>query len=117
MSGRTTSTMRTTAPSPILYHPNDEKLCFFTKFIKNLMESKDTAKATTIPMIKYPISAPRSLLPSMINIRIFKALAPSITGIAKKKVNSAPAGLSMPIKSAPMMVAPERDVPGIKDNT
>ena len=33
----------TKAPSIIRYHPNPEKLCFLTKFIKNLIATIDTA--------------------------------------------------------------------------
>ena len=46
------------------------------------------------------------------NLTSFKRLAPNITGIARKKVNSAATVLDTPIKSAPKMVAPEREVPG-----
>ena len=47
----------------------------------------------------------------------FKILAPSITGILRKNENSAAMCLEVPSKSPPMMVAPERDVPGINAKT
>ena len=46
------------------------------------------------------------------NFTSFNRLAPNITGIARKKVNSAATVLEMPIAIAPSMVAPEREVPG-----
>ena len=51
------------------------------------------------------------------NLRSFNALIPSITGTAKKKVNSAAATRDTPISRAPIMVAPERDVPGTMEST
>ena len=39
-------------------------------------------------------------------------LAPNITGIAKKKVNSAATVLDTPKSRAPTIVAPDLDVPG-----
>ena len=44
----------------------------------------------------------------------FKALAPNMVGIARKKENSAAMKREAPIRVAPIIVAPERDVPGIK---
>ena len=46
----------------------------------------------------------------------FKNDAPAITGIARKKVNSAATLLFRPKIKPPIMVAPLRDVPGINDN-
>ena len=46
------------------------------------------------------------------NFNTFRRLAPNITGIARKKVNSAATVLDIPIIIAPRIVAPERDVPG-----
>ena len=42
----------------------------------------------------------------------FNRLAPNITGIARKNVNSAATVLETPIIRPPRMVAPEREVPG-----
>ena len=44
----------------------------------------------------------------------FKRLAPAITGTLKKKENSVAATLPTDNSMAPIMVAPEREVPGIK---
>ena len=41
-----------------------------------------------------------------------KTRSKTITGIARKKVNSAATVLDIPIIIAPRIVAPERDVPG-----
>ena len=48
------------------------------------------------------------------NFNNFSALAPNITGIAKKKVNSAASSLLVPMRIPPIIVEPERLVPGIK---
>lgn len=50
------------------------------------------------------------------NFIILIALKPNITGTAIKNVNSAADTLETPISNAPMIVEPERDVPGIIDN-
>lgn len=47
----------------------------------------------------------------------FKNEAPAITGIAKKKVNSAATLLSKPRIKPPIIVEPLRLVPGIKDRS
>ena len=65
--------------------------------------------ATTQPTNRQAISMPEKLNP---NFNSFSRLAPNITGIAKKKVNSAATLLDTPIIKAPIIVAPERDVPG-----
>ena len=66
-------------------------------------------KATSIPIISIIISEPVKLKPNFNNL---SKLAPSMTGTARKNVNSAATVLETPIKSAPRIVAPERDVPG-----
>lgn len=78
------------------------------------MASMDTMKAVIIPVAK--ISASK-LVNDRPNLASFTRLAPSITGMAKKKVNSAATVREVPIRIAPMMVAPEREVPGISDRT
>ena len=45
---------------------------------------------------------------------ILMAEAPSMVGIAMKKLNSAPALRLAPSKIAPRMVEPDREVPGIR---
>ena len=47
------------------------------------------------------------------NFKSFNALHPNITGTARKKVNSAATSRERPRISAPIIVDPERDVPGI----
>ena len=69
----------------------------------------DTTKATATPVTSITISPEVNVKPNFIS---FRRLAPNITGIARKKVNSVAAALETPINSAPIIVAPERDVPG-----
>ena len=77
----------------------------------------DTTNDTTQPTLSIAISIPLIPAPSAKNFNNLIALAPNMTGIAKKKVNSAATYLDTPSSKAPIIVAPERDVPGIKDNT
>lgn len=49
------------------------------------------------------------------NFIILRKLNPNITGTARKNVNSAAATLETPINNAPIIVEPEREVPGIID--
>ena len=51
------------------------------------------------------------------NFKIFNKLAPNITGIARKKVNSVATILLVPTSIPPKIVAPERLVPGITAKT
>ena len=51
------------------------------------------------------------------NPSIFNALAPNITGIARKNENSEATPLLVPKRTAPKMVEPEREVPGIRART
>ena len=62
-----------------------------------------------MPTSKIAISIPVNDNP---NLSILRRLAPNITGIAKKNVYSAATVLDIPINNAPIIVAPERDVPG-----
>ena len=100
-------------PSPILYQPKILKSCFLTKSIKNLTVNKEITNAVTVPINKYPNSGNVNAPNSKINFKVFKRLAPAITGIARKKVNSAPAGREMPSSKAAKIVIPDLDVPGI----
>ena len=70
----------------------------------------DNPKDTIHPSIRRPNSAPVKWKPNLIS---FKRLAPNIAGIARKNVNSAATSLHAPISSAPTIVAPDLDVPGI----
>ena len=71
-------------------------------------------KDITVPTSRQASSIPVNANP---NFNTFRRLAPNITGIARKKVNSAAATRETPIRSAPMMVDPEREVPGMMDKT
>ena len=104
----------TITPSTIRYQPNTLKSWFLIYPIKNLIARMDTPKATAIPKSKINTSVAVNTKP---NFTIFKRLAPNITGIAKKKVYSAASFLLMPSNTPPIMVAPEREVPGINANT
>lgn len=99
----------TAAPSTMRYQPNTLKSCFLIYPIRNRITKTDTKNATTIPTSKMTSSLLVNVPP---NLTSFKRLAPSITGIAKKNVNSAATVRDTPISSAPTIVAPERDVPG-----
>ena len=70
----------------------------------------DIPKETTQPSIRNPNSAAVKWNPNLIS---FSALAPNMTGIARKNVNSAATSLDTPMISAPTIVAPDLDVPGI----
>ena len=78
------------------------------------MHKTETAKATTMPITRVRISAPVKSNP---NLTSFSRLAPTIVGTARKKVNSAAAVLETPSKSAPIIVAPDLEVPGIIEST
>jgi len=107
----------TIAPSAILYIPKALKLCFFTKLIRNSITISDTAKETAIPINSSTISNGDAVNPARMNFSTFSKDAPSITGIARKKENSADAVRDTPVSIPPRMVAPEREVPGISDKT
>ena len=81
--------------------------------MRNLIAKIDTAKETTQPSIRYPNSPAVNAKPNLIS---FNKLAPNITGIAKKNVNSAAISLDTPMIRAPTIVAPDLDVPGINAN-
>ena len=100
---------RTTIPKTIRYQPKTLKSCFLIYPIRNLITITETTNAVIIPVKRIINSFPLKEKP---NFTIFSRLAPNITGIAKKKVNSAATVLETPIRRAPKMVAPEREVPG-----
>ena len=78
------------------------------------MDKIDTPNATTIPTMSTESSAPVNDSP---NFASFTRLAPNIMGIARKNVNSAAISLDVPIRIPPMIVEPEREVPGINART
>ena len=69
----------------------------------------DTTNDTIIPVRRTASSLPEKWKPNFTSLR---RLAPNIVGTARKNVNSAATGLAIPIRSAPTIVAPEREVPG-----
>ena len=73
------------------------------------MTNNEVKKANNIPVINIAASIPVKLNENLINL---SRLAPNITGMAKKKVNSAATVLDTPIIRAPSIVAPDLDVPG-----
>lgn len=75
------------------------------------MQISETTKETSIPIARIITSFDEKLL-SVRNFAILRKLTPNIVGIAIKKLNSAAAGRATPMIRAPIMVAPEREVPG-----
>ena len=82
--------------------------------MRNRIARIEITKAVTIPTSNIAISVPVKAKP---NFTSFNRLAPNITGIPKKKLNSAAKGRESPRSIAPKIVAPEREVPGIRANT
>ena len=78
------------------------------------MARMDTRNATAMPTTSRESSAAVKAKP---NFTIFRRLAPNITGIPRKKLNSAATLLEAPRRMPPRIVAPEREVPGISDRT
>ena len=72
------------------------------------MTATDTINAVTIPTIRTAVSDP-DICPYFTSAL---RLAPAITGTPIIKVNSAATVRETPSIRAPMIVAPERDVPG-----
>lgn len=101
--------MITIIPRIILYIPNPLKLCLLIYPISPFITAVETTKATIQARNNINSSEPDSMLEYLKTLR---RLAPSITGIASIKVNSTATGLAIPIRSAPIIVAPDLDVPG-----
>ena len=99
----------TAIPRIIRYQPNTLKSCFLTKLIKKRMMSSEDTNAVIVPMPRIISSVDVNAKP---NLRILSRLAPNMTGMARKNVNSAATVRDTPSSSAPTMVAPEREVPG-----
>ena len=78
------------------------------------MANKETTKATTDPTTSTTHSKPEKAIPAFISLY---PLAPIITGIAIKNENSAAIVLEVPNITAPKIVDPDLDVPGIKART
>ena len=81
------------------------------------MENRDTMKATITATNIITISVYAKEFPSKINFKTFRSDAPSITGIAMKNENSDAATRETLQSIPPIIVEPDREVPGINDNT
>ena len=78
------------------------------------MDIMDTINATTMPTSSRMASSKEKMRP---NLNSFNALAPNITGIARKNVYSVATTRLVPNKIPPSIVEPERDVPGTSEST
>lgn len=74
------------------------------------MQYRLTRYAKTIASRSVNHSIPEKCPPCLMS---FRRLAPAMTGTLKKKENSVAATLPTESNIAPIIVAPERDVPGI----
>lgn len=81
------------------------------KFMKARTTKSAQTKATMKPMAITAHSLPLKWTPFLYSVN---ALAPTITGIAMKNENSAAAARLRPRIIAPMIVAADREVPGIR---
>ena len=82
------------------------------------MERIETTKAVISPVASTASSVALIAKPSSATyFTHFNSPQPNITGIARKNVNSAAAVLEQPHSMPPMMVDPDRDVPGIIAST
>lgn len=81
------------------------------------MAKIETTNEITVPTNKIKVEEKSKLLPSNRNLTTFKRLAPNMVGIPRKKENSVATKREPPMSIAPKMVAPDREVPGIKDKT
>ena len=102
----------------IRYQPNAANEWRRTKSVRKRITTRDTANAVTIPTASVIHSIPENAIPVLRTyFAIFNRLAPSMTGMARKNENSAAAVRDTPAMRAPMMVLPEREVPGIREST
>ena len=81
------------------------------------MTATDTTNATPQPTPRMAASGELRALPARKNFTRRSALAPNMTGMARKNVNSATAVREQPRMRPPMMVEPEREVPGTMEST
>ena len=85
--------------------------------MSHLMAMSETTKATTQPTPKIATSFAPNVPPLMKYLTSLSALAPNMTGMARKNVNLDATERVQPKSKPPMMVEPERDVPGISEST
>ena len=97
--------------------PKGLKSCLFTKSIRNLIAKYETANATAIPTRRMATSVRVGMKPLSINFKILSPEAPSIIGMAIKNENSALASLETPEIRPPIIVDPDRDVPGTSERS
>ena len=81
------------------------------------MATTDMANAVMIPTASTRISVEVMAMPAATNLMHFTRPQPNMMGMARKNVNSAAAVREQPASMPPMMVAPERLVPGMMANT
>lgn len=93
----------------ILYIPNGIKLFFFIYFSKNLITNMDVIKADIVPNNNINASFSVKISP---NLNSLRKLAPNITGMDIRNVNSVLFSLDIPSKSPVIIVIPDLDVPG-----
>ena len=79
------------------------------------MANTDTTKDTSVPIIRRIQSDPENIPVFKKYFSSFSPLAPAMTGIARKKENSALAVVDSPATQPPMMVEALRLMPGMMD--
>ena len=104
-------------PRQMRYQPKGLKSCLRTKPVSQLMAARDTTKATTRPTPMMAHSSATMVLPASTNFTILSRLAPNMTGIARKNVKRVATERDVPRSRPPMMVEPEREVPGTSEST
>ena len=85
--------------------------------MSHLMAMSETTKATTQPTPKIATSLAPNVPPLIKYLTSLSALAPNMTGMARKNVNLDATERVQPKSRPPMMVEPERDVPGTSEST
>ena len=81
------------------------------------MDTTDMTNAETTPTASTTASVVVMARPAAANLMHFTRPQPNMMGMARKNVNSAAAVLLQPHNMPPMMVAPEREVPGMMAST
>ena len=81
------------------------------------MAARETTNATTQPTPRIAASDAPNVPPLIKNLTSLSALAPNMTGMAKKNVNLLATARVQPKSKPPIMVEPERDVPGTSEST
>ena len=81
------------------------------------IESNETTKATAQPASRITVPFISNEPPLRKNLTTLSRLAPNITGMARKNVNLDATSRVQPKSKPPMMVEPEREVPGTSEST